>query len=54
MAIWCDNIDAKEDFLERFWWSKFSMYLNYGFYLLSPLFNAHNNLEAHFSNLSSP
>jgi hypothetical protein len=28
--------------------------LNYGFFLLSPLFNKSNSLKAHFSNLSSP
>jgi hypothetical protein len=28
--------------------------LNYGFFLLSPLFNESNILEAHLSNLSFP
>jgi hypothetical protein len=49
MVIWCDNIDTKGDFLEGFWWSKFSMYL-YGLFLLKSLFNEHNSLEAYLSN----
>jgi hypothetical protein len=54
MVIWCGNIDTKEDFLEGFWWSKFSMYLEVWFFLLSSLFNKSNSLEPHLSNLSSP
>jgi hypothetical protein len=52
MVIWCDNIDTKENFLEGFWWTIFSMYLELWFFLLSPLFNERNSLEAHLLDLS--
>lgn len=37
----------------KFWWPNYFCTLNYGFFLLSPLFIEINNLNAHFSNLRS-
>jgi hypothetical protein len=54
MVIWCDNIYIKEDFWKDFDYQKFICTLNYGFLLLSPLFNESNSLEVHISNLSFP
>jgi hypothetical protein len=48
MVVWCNNIDTKKDFLERFWWLKFSTYLELWIFLLSILLNENNSLEAHF------
>jgi hypothetical protein len=54
MVIWCDNINTKGNFLEGFDDQNFLCTLNYGFFLLSFLFNEHNSLEAHLLNLSFP
>jgi hypothetical protein len=44
MVIWCGKVDTKEDFLEGFWWSKFSMYFELWFFLINSFFFDKSNI----------